>query len=244
MNNTHGPKQWYEFYPILQFLNTHDLDDDTYYGFLSPKFFEKTGVLGKDLHQLIQHHAIDANGNSVDVFLSSVGHGALAYHQNLFYQGDQAHSGLLALSQQVLDRLNVNINLTNLVTTNYSSAFCNYIVAKKSYWQAWHQLANGFYRLVEEDETEFGQALRAMTDYDGNQAAMRTFIQERFVEVILAMSPFRTMPFGRELTLFQAESRSVLALCHLFKVKYQNSSDPTDLIVYQRLRELVSFTAS
>lgn len=242
LDNTHGPKEWYEFYPMLQFLNTHELDDDTYYGFLSPKFFEKTGVQGKDLLTFIKANTYDVNNQQVEVFLSSMGFGALSYYQNLFYHGERAHSGLMALSQQVLDHFDINLDLTKLVTTNFSSAFCNYVIAKKSYWQAWHKLAKQFYQLVEEDANELGQSLRAMTDYDGNQAAMRTFIQERFVEVVLAMNPFRTIPFGRELTLFQAESRSVLALCHLFKAKHQNSSDPTDLMVYQRLRELVSFT--
>jgi hypothetical protein len=44
LNNTKNLRpDWFEFWVILNFLRNNILDDDAWYGFLSPKFYEKTG---------------------------------------------------------------------------------------------------------------------------------------------------------------------------------------------------------
>ena len=241
LDNTHGPKEWYEFYPMLQFLNTHELDDDTYYGFLSPKFFEKTGVCGKDLHQIIQRHAIDVDGNRVDVFLSSVGFNSLTYHQNVFYQGERNHPGFLSLMQLSLRKMGIFLDLKSMISTNYNSAFCNYVIAKKRYWQQWQKIANQFYALVENDQSEIGRMLRQNTNYMADPAPMRAFIQERFVSVVLAMDGYRTMPFGFETSKLNLDADNIFGLCHYFKTKYEQTRNMEDLLMYQKLKELVYF---
>ena len=45
LDNLANPRpDWYEFWPIRQFLLNEPLDDAAWYGFFSPKFGAKTGL--------------------------------------------------------------------------------------------------------------------------------------------------------------------------------------------------------
>ena len=55
LDNTAGPSDWYEFWPILTFLRNNDLEEDTFYGFLSPSFSEKTGFSLAEVKSIAAH---------------------------------------------------------------------------------------------------------------------------------------------------------------------------------------------
>ncbi len=240
LDNTQGPKEWFEFYPIRQFLEQNELKDNTYYGFLSPKFFHKTQVHAQDLIHFINEQAQQA---PVDAFLSSLGLNALSYYQNMFEQAETAHPGIKALSQRCLNAMGIPINLDHLVSTNHNAVFCNYIIANKTYWSAWKVLADKFYHLVENDTTDLGMALRADTDYLGDKAAMRTFIQERFPSLILANPAYKTRIFGHEWQALEQKLFYPEELAHYFKQRYLQTHDPMDLAVFKHLTHLVQFNS-
>lgn len=56
--------EWYEFWVIKNFLEQNDLADESFYGFLSPKFGTKTGLAAEQLKALMAPHQADT-----DVFL-------------------------------------------------------------------------------------------------------------------------------------------------------------------------------
>ena len=43
LDNSDGRPDWYEFWAILNYLKNNKLEDGEWYGFLSPRFSEKTG---------------------------------------------------------------------------------------------------------------------------------------------------------------------------------------------------------
>ena len=44
LDNSNSPRpDWFEFWPIRKFLKETPLNEDSWYGFLSPKFVLKTG---------------------------------------------------------------------------------------------------------------------------------------------------------------------------------------------------------
>lgn len=44
LDNTKDSRpDWYEFWQMKNYLNSHELDENTWYGFLSPKFEIKSG---------------------------------------------------------------------------------------------------------------------------------------------------------------------------------------------------------
>ena len=238
LDNTHSPKpEWFEFYPIKSFLDNNELEDNTYYGFLSPRFYEKTGVSAEQLIAIIQEKSQD----NIDVFLSSLGFGSIAYYQNSFEQGEVWHPGLKELSQQALNKMGVCINLDELVSSSYSTAYCNYIIGNKRYWHEWKILADKFYNLVENDTSELGETLRAKTSYHRGETAMRTFIQERLPSIILALNNFRTISFGREIHP-QFLEPAKYEMCNYFKSRYTQTKDPLDLLVYKHIRHTISIS--
>ena len=245
LDNTRNERpEWYEFWVIKHFLEHNELADDAFYGFVSPRFYEKTGVVGEQLKQLISPHLA-----STDVFLVSTGAWSqLAYFKNPFEQGDYWHQGLLALSQEVLDRLNIRIDLREMISTSHDFTFCNYIVARKSYWQAWKQLADAFFELVEHDTTALGERLRGHTLYRHGDAAIRTFIQERLPAVLLQRHAFRTSAvesvehFAIEANVFSFQTtfeRAILQTCHYLKVLYQQDENPQHLESFLHVRSLL-----
>ncbi len=67
LDNMENPRpDWREYWPMRQFLGTTVLDENSYYGFFSPKFFEKTHL---DANTVI--HAIQSHRGEADVFLFS-----------------------------------------------------------------------------------------------------------------------------------------------------------------------------
>lgn len=225
---------WFEFLPIKNFLDKNELDENTYYGFLSPRFEAKTKVKAKDLISLIQDKSY-----GIDVFLSTFGFNAISFHHNLFEQGERAHPGITELSQKVFDKLGMYTDLNKLISSVHNTAFSNYIIANKAYWMEWKYFADKFYDLVENDQTELGQALRGKTGYFRGDTAMRTFIQERAPGVILSTGKFKTYSFGVEWDSSQKEALSKHEMCNFFKNRYIEYHNPMDLMVYEHIRNLI-----
>lgn len=99
LDNTNNTRpDWYEFWVILQFLLQHDLKDDHWYGFLSPKFKFKTGLTSDNIYEFLG--AIESDG--YDAAIASPCWDQIAYYQNLFEQGEVVHPRITSLSQSFL----------------------------------------------------------------------------------------------------------------------------------------------
>jgi|SRR5271155_1851568 len=57
-DNTANERPW----TIRTFLRTQPLDENAFYGFLSPRFKSKTNLSGKEVHEFIRRH-----GDTADV---------------------------------------------------------------------------------------------------------------------------------------------------------------------------------
>ena len=53
-NNIYGNKSWFELWPILKFLEGRELEENTFYGFFSPKFSLKTGFLPAETIPIVE----------------------------------------------------------------------------------------------------------------------------------------------------------------------------------------------
>src|SRR3984893_2621885 len=76
-NSANERPDWYEYWPIRRFLLNEALDEDAFYGFLSPKFKLKTS-LSSDLVR----ESVLAAGSAVAVLLSPSIHNS-AYYLNV-----------------------------------------------------------------------------------------------------------------------------------------------------------------
>ena len=183
---------------------------------------------------------------NTDVFLVATAWSQLAYFQNPFEQGEFWHPGIFDLSQQVLEALGLNIQLNELVTCSHNFAFCNYIVARKSYWLAWKQLADAFFELVETRQDTLGDILRGETSYVKRLAPMRAFVQERLPAIILQQQRYRTCAiedaahFSIARNVFQPSGnyeRATLQMCNLLKHRYYLDGNLEHLRSYRHIRQ-------
>lgn len=233
---------WFEFWVILNFLRNNVLDDDDWYGFLSPKFYEKTGYNSEFVLKSIENY-----GSLVNVALFSPAWDQLAYFLNPFEQGEVWHPGLMAASQKFVNKYNSELNLNALVSYSSTSVFSNYIIAKKEFWIKWMNIAEFFFEYVE-NNPEHG----IKTSYGSleNQFPMKTFIQERLASLILSTNSFKVLSPDQsfrapiEKTLFpdDIKTRRLLQVCDLMKAKYCESNDRKYLEMYWSIRSDIKYS--
>jgi hypothetical protein len=228
-------KGWYEFWPILNFLNNQKLNEGDWYGFLSPKFESKIGISSREVMELIEQ-----NSSRADVLLLSPEWDQISYFKNVFEQGEMWHPGLKALSQKLLDSIGVRINLDEVVMDASNSVFSNYVIAKKRYWDKWQEYAQLFYEFATLN-AEYNKTLDGIIY---NNYPMKAFIQERLASVVLATSVFPTINIDQSdwatinTILFDdsLETRKLLKQCNELKSQYRRTGDLQYLDNYWKVR--------
>lgn len=236
-NSENSRPDWFEFWVILNFLRNNSLEDNAWYGFLSPKFQEKTGFTSEFVLRALENYGVNSN-----VALFSPGWDQLAYFLNPFEQGDMWHPGLLKLSQDFLDTAGLEINLNGLVSDATTSVFSNYVIAKKEFWDEWKKLAEAFFSYAENNSEYKNLISYGSVD---NQFPIKTFIQERLATIILstgrfnALVPDQSFAGGIFTRLFHDDSktRRLLQACDLMKFKYREKFENKYLDMYWEMRK-------
>lgn len=246
-NTSNERPDWFEFWVIRNFLKNHVLEKDAWYGFLSPKFREKTGFRSQVVLDMLEE--FDAYA---DVALFSPAWDQLAYFLNPFEQGEVWHPGLLDLSQYFFNGIGFKVDLKSFVTHSTTSVFGNYIVAKPKFWREWLSLADKFFEFVEECDASQASKFVQTTSYGSkfNQTPMKTFIQERFASVILAQGGFKVAapdqsqcaPIFTRLFKDDSRTRRMLQACDLLKEKYSRTLEDEYLQMYQKIRKDIVFS--
>ncbi len=221
LDNKNGDKTWFEFWPILNFLKDNELEENVFYGFFSPRFYEKTGFTSEFTYQSISENF------DKDAILFSPGWDQLCFYQNPWEQGETHHPGIIKATQCFLDHVKIPINISTLVTTRSTSVFSNFIVAKASYWRRWEFLASRFFQYCKDPTSEI-QALT--TKHRDGSAPMKVFIQERFSALVLADKTLTTAVFESPKSLIWQESHQELLRCDELKELILQSSPQKDLL--------------
>lgn len=243
-NTTSSSPEWFEFSVILKFLRENDLSNDVWYGFLSPKFFEKTGFDSDFVFHVLENY-----GNAGNVALFSPGWDQTAYFLNPFEQGDFWHPGLLFSAQEFVDDCHLNINLNELVTDSTTSIFSNYVIAKKEFWIKWLELGEKFLKY-----SESKLSLQRDTSYGASMSgySMKVFLQERLATLILISDRYQvlcpdqsqTASIFTELFTDDSQTRDQLRRCEEMKSCYLESLDSKYLNQYFDARERVGLSSS
>ncbi len=170
---------WREYWPIRNYLLNNNLEEDTRYGFLSPKFEAKTTLNAIKVAEFI------GNDDS-DVILFSPYFDQSAFNFNVFQQMEAAHSGSLLIAQECLRILRPDVNIYSLVMDSRNTVYCNYFIANKNFWKIWFQYCELIYNISESNTSELARRLNSDVVHDGGTAAMKVFIIERIASFILA----------------------------------------------------------
>ena len=183
-NMAHERDDWREYWPIRRFLLEQALDEQTWYGFFSPRFKEKIGLDPAQVVDFVQ--AAAANGADVCTFSPQPDMGA--FFLNVFEQEELFQPGFSEASQAFLQHAGVEVQLSKLVMDSRQIVFSNYIVARPAFWRRWLALNEQLFALCEEGTGELADRLRKASSYPGS-VPCKVFLMERLASLILALEP-------------------------------------------------------
>lgn len=191
-NSNSSRPDWRDYWPIRNFLLHNTLDEDVFYGFLSPNFNAKTGLDFEKIRNFMLQ-----NGVENDVLIFSPFWDLNSFFLNSFVQGDFFHPGLLEKMQKFSDLAELKLDLKSLVMHTENTAYCNYFIAKKKFWLHWLELGEKLFHYAESSGGDLSELLYRTTDASQEQLpASKILIQERLVNMVLAQSVFKSKAFN------------------------------------------------
>ena len=180
-NSANERPDWYEYWPIRRFLLNEALDEDAFYGFLSPKFKLKTSLSSAAVREFIL-----ASDDATEVILFSPSIHNSAYYLNVFEHGDAEHPGLKSVAKRLFERLGLPSDLDSLVSDSRNTVHSNYFIAKPRFWKAWLAINEKMFAIAETPSDALGEALRKPTRYRrGSDVQMKIFVMERIATWLL-----------------------------------------------------------
>ena len=240
-NSANERPDWFEYWPIRGFLLKETLDENAYYGFLSPRFKLKTGLTAAVVREFVL-----ASDPATDAVLFSPSIHNSAYHLNVFAHGDAEHPGLKNLARELFQRLGLPSDLDMLVSDSRNTVHSNYFVAKPRFWRAWLAINEKLYAIAEASADTLGASLRAPTRYRGGLSVqMKIFIMERIATWLLACGGDFTArvydPFAARSRIYKLPTAIV---CDALKIAYatQGRAQYKDVFLLVRgLHKILNF---
>lgn len=192
---------WYEYWPIRTYLHSTPLDESTWYGFVSPRFYEKTGLSAAEVYRFINQSPEDAD---VYAFSPFPCHGTsflnVFEHMDFFFQGFAEHA------ENFFAQFDPALDTRTLVNHSDSAIFSNFFFAKSKFWSEWLRICDQLY----EDTRDGRHVLNSKCSYakaDGSQKILpaKVFAMECVASYLLASSsrfscisyPLGLMPLSR-----------------------------------------------
>lgn len=227
---------WFEYWPIRNFLNTQDLIEDHFYGFFSPKFRIKTGL---DANMICNF--INSDNFSYDCYLFSPQPDMGAFFLNVFEQGETFDNGTIHTIKAILKEAGIDLNVDNLVMDSRTIVFSNYFVARPKFWREWLDFNELIFRHAEDELDELGKLLRTPTAY-GDGVQRKVFIQERAASLILMTNkdwkskrynPFKLAWSGTPLNQFPVEA----IISDALKIAFNETHDPEYISAFANVRD-------
>lgn len=226
LDNSKGPQHLYESYPIFQQLESSPPKNDTWLGFFSPKFAEKTYIKPNDIV-----HEIEQADDDVSVLLFSSHWKQVALWPNIWLQGETYHPGLLEMTNKVIELADYKTDVTKVYSTLKDGVFSNYLVAKVEFWLEWRRLVAIYYQLVASNDLLFKQA----TPYQGKTVPIHTFVIERLASLIILEQGLKTKfsqtLYNRSLNFNSVDGSEAIKM-NWYKCKFNETGDKSYKAIY------------
>lgn len=240
-NSSNERPDWYEYWPIRKFLREQPLDEDAFYGFVSPKFHLKTNLSAAQVREFIERA-----DPQTDVFLFSPSIHNSAYYWNVFEHGESEHPGLAGVAARFFARIDPATRLDELVSDSRNTVHSNYFVARPRFWRAWLEVNERLFAIAEDRADELGVELRKPTAYRGTaDVQMKIFIMERTATWLLSRdATFRVQardPFAARSRIYKLP---LAVVCDALKIAYatQGRGQYKDVfLMVQRVRGVLNF---
>lgn len=232
LDNRANPRpDWYEIWPIREWLGTQALDEAALYGFFSPKLRAKTGLGAAELQAFAAAHP------QAELLLFSPQPDVAMPFRSVFHGGERFNPGYLGAAQAVLNAVGAGVDLGRVVMDSRCSVFSNYLLATPRFWRQWLSWVDGLVALAEAGQLGLSDA----TSY-GAGAQRKVFVAEGFASLLawggayrtVALSPFAVPWFSQ----FSAQREELVQLDAL-KIAYRDTGRPEYLARFDALAEAV-----
>lgn len=180
-NSSNLRPDWAEYWPIREFFLKNYIENDVYYGFFSPKFFEKTKLESDSVFTFIE------NENS-DIISFSPYFDQAAFAKNIFEQGEANHRGIYENFRSAFHYLEPSINIDSLIMTSHETIFCNYFVAKGYIWRIWRQYCERIFEVCENNESSIGREMNSAVIHRSKNYPAKIFIIERMISFLIQIN--------------------------------------------------------
>jgi len=237
-NSANERPDWYEYWPIRNFLLNEALDEDGFYGFLSPKFKLKTNLSAAEMREFLQE-----SDPATEVVLFSPSIHNSAFFLNVFEHGNAEHPGLLQVAKEFFARIDRPQPLEDLISDSRNTVHSNYLIAKPRFWRAWLAVTEQLFAIAEIADDPLGIRLRTPTQYRGSRnVQMKIFLMERVATWILANDRSFMV---RVRDPFVARSRiyklPLAIICDALKIAYTTQNRRQYKDVFLMLRSFARF---
>ncbi len=241
-DNCANPRpEWCEYWVMRQAHQDPERFFGDLTGFFSWRVKEK---LGLDAHQILGFLRAHP---TADCYLFSPAVFQVAFYRNVWEQGEAWHPGLTTLAQTLLDSLGYRIDLAASVDHHLSTAFCNYWVARRPFWEAYFTFMEPIFSFLESRREEPGDPFwqprfASGSDPDHLQILpVIPYLVERLFSVFLHLHPeFATAAWEYswpELQRRTFHAAGLIPLANWCKRQFAASGDPFFLDCFTRLRQ-------
>ena len=222
-------KDWFEFEIMHKYINNNQLEENTWYGFLSTRFVEKTNIKPENLIKLLN------NNNSFDLCLCTANLKALSVYQNIFIQGEMKHHGLMDAINFFVKNKNINIDIKNLISHSQNSTFANFVIAKKNYWLKWLELSNQMLDLYR-DSPEFKILMNKSTHHRNKKNyKIKVFIQERLHSIAIQLNNFKIFSITNDKSNNNFHLNGIINTLDYLKIKFDITKNNNYINIYNHL---------
>jgi len=226
---------WFEYWPIRNFLLGQQMEEESFYGFFSPKFRSKLGLSAAQVKQFVLEHA-----DGADVVLFNPAPDVGAFVLNVFEQAEVFDPGMIATYEAALRSAGVSMSIKNLVMDSRQIVFSNYFVARPAFWRMWLAMNETMFRLAENPADPVGAMLREPTNYT-NAVQRKVFLMERAASFILATyKRWRSVRYNNLSTKKSSsalmEYSTELVISDALKIAFRETRDQVYIAAYDKIR--------
>ncbi len=179
-NTVNERPEWAEYHVFRKEYCAGHCPDGVITGYLSWKFTRKTNLPGHVFETFIRKHP------GWDVYFLNPFRVEPKVFPNIWLQGESAHPGLIALTEEILEKAGISLSLADLRHTASQLLYCNYWAGTGRFWRRYMAFCEPVFNVI---ENGLDEKLRRRVDQRADrviEACFRPFIMERLFTTLLA----------------------------------------------------------
>ena len=191
-NNLDNPRpelcEWHAIEHIYQQQKETDLD---YWGVVSWKFGQKTGITGDTFIDFVKKNP------GYDVYIINPAIINEAVFTNGWEQGNLYHPNLSQIANTFLKKIGHEVDVTASLIDRNSTAYSNYFVASRDFWDQYTDFINKIFEIaVHDKEFDYQVFAAGLSNYSMNKTLPNfAFLVERLLSTYIELNNIKSLGF-------------------------------------------------